>query len=429
VNQLPLRLSIPLLVLAACDNGSPPTLGCQSDVDCKGERICVASECVFPDDAPDDTTLDPANRDASGRERDARVPDDGSTLSADASTDASVEAGCVLDCAPVTPVPPPAEGLTAVAVEASAIIGDPARRILYAVVPGSSARYANRLVTIDADTGEVAHDVPVGSEPSALALSDDGSVLWVGLAGALTVRAVDLTGPVPVQGSQYSLPAGSEGAEAGPMVVLPGSPRSLAVSLHRPNLSPSLAGVAVLDDGVARPTLAPGHTGASRLTQGPAGYLFGYNNLHTGFGFYTLTVSSTGLTQREFAGLVAGFTADIVYGHGYVYATSGVVLDVTDPLAPRRAGTFPVAGSVLPLAGDRALILSPSDSFAMTRPGLHLMDSATFTETDSLALPDVLDARSLVRAAPHAVAFLGIPSAAGAEGNVFLLRDTALVPE
>lgn len=68
------------------------------------------------------------------------------------------------------------------------------------------------------------------------------------------------------------------------MVLLPGTTSSLAVTLHIDNLSPSLVGVVLLDDGIPRPARLPGHTGASRLTGGPNGYLFGFNNLRGGFG-------------------------------------------------------------------------------------------------------------------------------------------------
>src|SRR5213075_494442 len=101
------------------------------------------------------------------------------------------------------------------------------------------------------------------------------------LLGSYEIRRVDLASGSPLPGEQFSLPTGQFGdlAFAGPMVVLPGTTGSVGLSLHYPDLSPSYAGTAIVDDGVARPEQTPGHTGAARLTGGPAGWLFGFNNL------------------------------------------------------------------------------------------------------------------------------------------------------
>ena len=47
--------------------------------------------------------------------------------------------------------------------------------------------------------------VPVGNDPEPLALSDDGSALWVGLAGERRVRRMT-PGTTPAPGSAYALP-------------------------------------------------------------------------------------------------------------------------------------------------------------------------------------------------------------------------------
>ena len=64
---------------------------------------------------------------------------------------------------------------------------------LYASVAGSDASYGNRIVRIDPQSAQVIASLPVGSEPGKLAISDDGTVLYVALGGAAAVRQVDLT--------------------------------------------------------------------------------------------------------------------------------------------------------------------------------------------------------------------------------------------
>jgi hypothetical protein len=256
--------------------------------------------------------------------------------------------------------------------------------------------------------------------------------LWVSISGAYALRRVDLTGDVPVPGEQLVLPEAENGdlAAAGPMVVLPGTTGSLAISLHRFNVSPSFAGVLVIDDGAPRMLTTRGHTGASRLTAGPDGYVFGYNNLHTGYGFYSIAVAADGVTQTEHSDLVNGFSTDIAYGDGYVYASSGEVVDVSDPAAPRRAGVFAMSGAVLPRPGDRALMVA-NDGTLGGPLTLHLLDTTTFTALESHPLGDSTvsyeQVTSLVHLDPGILAFLA-GDRFGDDSAVYVLDDPELVP-
>jgi hypothetical protein len=307
---------------------------------------------------------------------------------------------------PVGPEP------TDVAVQASHVIADPVRGVFYATVGGDAPDHANSLVTVDA-SGKVLSSVFVGSQPWTMALSGDASTLWVSLRGSYEIRRVDLTPSTPVPGEQFQLPPGDFGdlAYAGPMVVLPGSTDSVALSQHYEGLSPSYAGSVVLDSGVPRPDVTAGHTGASRLTGGPEGWLFGFNNLHTGFGFYPLEVSPTGLSSSDFEDLVGGFYTDIVYSDERVYATSGEVVDVSAPASPKKAGTFAFQGdSVLPLApASRLLMLSVEFAGPVT---LRLLDTKELTQVDSLLYPglDLEGATDLVSPDGKSLAFIGTGS-------------------
>ncbi|EYF06392.1 hypothetical protein [Chondromyces apiculatus] len=205
------------------------------------------------------------------------------------------------------------------------------------------------------------------------------------LQGSYEVRRVDLSSGFPVPGAHVALPPGyyDDLAFAGPMVVLPGTTGSLAVSLHYEGLSPSYAGTVILDDGVLRPEQTDGHTGASRLTGGPPGWMFGYNDLHTGFGFYALRVTPDGVHATEHEGLISGFYTDIVHANDRVYATSGEVVDVSDPASPSRAGSFAFAGeSVLPLDAPSRLLMLSSDY--SEPPTLRLLDTETFAQVDAI---------------------------------------------
>lgn len=228
---------------------------------------------------------------------------------------------------------------------------DETRGLLYASVPGSAAEYGNSVVAIDPLTGAVTKSVSVGSNPSPLAITDNGQYLYVGLGGApkvvrvaLSTFTVDLEISVPGDGFLGS-------AYAEKIVPIPGLPRTVAVSTRYSGVSPRNAGTILFDDAVPRTARGPGHTGSNRITRGlDASRIYGYNNETTEFGFRSVIVAPDGLHEETVkSGLVSGFGSDIEYSGGFVYATTGEVVDVA---AMQKKGTIPASGVVRPDAAN-----------------------------------------------------------------------------
>jgi hypothetical protein len=360
--------------------------GCETDLDCKGTRICVERECRDAGFSPvagsshagaaSSSSGGASSRGGASSGGVGNRPGQAGTSGTGGNVGTGVEPGSL-------------------ELDASAMIADSARGRLYAVVTSSGARYANELVVIDAAKLAIEASLVVGSDPDALALSDDGSRLWVGLHGALSLREVDLTQWPPVAAAQYALPSGQfddYAVHAGAMVVLPGEPQSVAVSLHYDGLSPSFAGVAIVDSGNPRPKKTSGHTGASLMVAGPPGYLFGFNDQHTGFEFYTLVVDAMGVTQTEHGGLISGFNAEIFSVGSNVISSGGEVVDVSKPNAPIRAGKFTQQGLVLPhVDPTKAIMLSTLAGNASTTSGsnrlvLRKLNLQTFREDSEVPL-------------------------------------------
>jgi hypothetical protein len=87
----------------------------------------------------------------------------------------------------------------------------PTRAVLFASVGSTSALCSNSVVRIDPATVAASATVFAGTEPAALAISDDGSSLYVGLNGTDSVKCVDpATGihdpPVNLGSTQFSGP-------------------------------------------------------------------------------------------------------------------------------------------------------------------------------------------------------------------------------
>ena len=95
---------------------------------------------------------------------------------------------------------------TVLPIAARDLVYNAARNELYASVAGDAAAYPNTIVVIDPSTSSVVSTIPIGSNPRTLALSDDGSTLWVGIDGAHAFRKVTMGSTPPVVGPLIHLP-------------------------------------------------------------------------------------------------------------------------------------------------------------------------------------------------------------------------------
>jgi len=300
----------------------------------------------------------------------------------------------------------------------NALVFDPFTQKIFASLP-SSAPLGNSVAIIDPSKGTVEGTVFIGSEPSWLAISDDGQFLYVALDGAAAVRQFDI--PTQTPGIQFALGSDSFFGPmfAEDMVVILGVNTALAVSRFFQGVSPRHAGVAIYDNGVSRPNTTQTHTGSNRIEPSASpGRLYGYNNETTEFGFRRLDVDANGVTELDAVGnLISGFGVDIEFAGGRVYSTTGGVID---PEAKALLGTFTgisFAAAVEPdPVADRV--------YFVTVPGSLLAFSAsTFTPSGSATIPGLNgDVSSLIRWGQDGLAFRTN------QGQVFLLSVAHALP-
>jgi sugar lactone lactonase YvrE len=260
---------------------------------------------------------------------------------------------------------------------------DPISQKIYASVPGWAGTLGNRVVAIDPATGAVTGSVFVGSEPTKLALSADGTYLYVALSGAAAVRRVELASLTA--GLQFSL--GSNWF-SGPylvddMAVLPSDSGAVAVARRNDGFSPRHEGVAVYDEGVKVGTETPSHTGSNVIEFGSSPTrLYGYNNETTEFGFRRMTVGSAGVSIDDVtSNLISNFSVDIEFDGGRIYTTTGRVID---PEARTLLGTFQLGGTG-PVEADTAR----GKVHFVVSGRLDVYDAATFTPLASTTIPGV----------------------------------------
>ena len=236
---------------------------------------------------------------------------------------------------------------------------DASRNLIYVAAHAQAVSHPSSIVTVDAAAAAVTSIVPVGNDPQPLALSDDASALWVGLAGDHRVRRMT-PGTTPVPGPAYALPmllTTNEPASPFAVVVLPGMPASIAVGVYGAILGGR--GVFILDDGLLRANyVQPPEVPAYFLTNGPPGYLLGlgdYGNL------VAFRLGSVGATYETYGGLITGGSYGLTYSAGYLYSSSGEVVDLRNPDDPLLNGRFAFNSCLLALrSATRVMMVCPT---------------------------------------------------------------------
>jgi len=111
------------------------------------------------------------------------------------------------------------------------MVYNPVTKLAYLSIPSTgSTLTGNSIVSMDPATGAFGTPIFVGSEPGVMAVSDDGTTLWVALNGSYAIRKVDLVNGVAL--GQYTLSAlqSYTTSSVTAMLVLPGTTDSVAVT-------------------------------------------------------------------------------------------------------------------------------------------------------------------------------------------------------
>ena len=138
------------------------------------------------------------------------------------------------------------------------IAWDPVHGLIYASVGSRATQYANSVVVIDPFSGRITQSKVVGSQPNALAVSDDGLFLYVGTDGDGSVQRLQLPSLDPdISIALGARPFYQTPYTAGVIRVSPLQSRTIAVTRVSLDTVPSqIGGVAVFDDALQRPVTA-----------------------------------------------------------------------------------------------------------------------------------------------------------------------------
>ena len=203
---------------------------------------------------------------------------------------------------------------------------------LYASVSGTSSNFGNSIVAIDPLSLQIGNRIAVGSEPGALALSQDSRYLYVYLKSSASIERVDLqTGTVTFQ---YQL---ANSIALTGMFVLPGDFESLLLSQYYTQGTPSQRGVLLLQSGNVARTILP--YGVSLIQPSVAANVFyGYANDTVPSSVSRVEMIGTNAVITSGYGLTLDVEPEIRSGGNLLFFSSG---EVVDPEAMIRLASFP----------------------------------------------------------------------------------------
>jgi hypothetical protein len=210
-----------------------------------------------------------------------------------------------------------------VPVRAYDMVFSPTTSRLYVSVPSNAPQFANTITVINPKKGKITSSVPVGTQPTQLAISDDGRYVYVIVDGPRVQRLnvdtlrIDLDFPVEF-GNAPDPPIIAN------IQVMPGHPGSVAISSFR-------GAIAVFDNGVRRPVVSPQSDGIRDLGTlvfcfGASGdTIWGYNTLNDGFELWKFKVDQQGvsLAGKAARGLMNAFRQKLQFSNGLLYTTNG----------------------------------------------------------------------------------------------------------
>ncbi|HEY0758989.1 MAG TPA: IPT/TIG domain-containing protein [Acidisarcina sp.] len=259
--------------------------------------------------------------------------------------------------------------------------------LLYASVPGAApGNLGNSIVGFDPIDGNIVKTIPVGSEPGQIAISSDGTRLFVGLNGSASVREVNLT--TSRAGIQFSLgPGNSAGTpqtvEA--IAALPGEPDSVAVLDNN-------GVVTIFDSGVARARTSLGivngyaNQSTGSLSFGPTASSL-YVSSYLG-GLYALTLDATGVAAGAALSTNINGGPQLQYDSGRLYVSNGTVLDASTANQLGQLSISPNQVATGPVVSDSTLGLAfvANTNNTVSNGQLTAFNEATFNPTGSIPL-------------------------------------------
>lgn len=286
----------------------------------------------------------------------------------------------------------------------SFVVSVPSRKLLYASIPASSATNPNTVIAIDPETGATQTPIIVGNDPRGLAVSDDGSFLFVAAQGAQVIQRINLsTGQID---RTFQYPSNSlvlDRPFRATMQVVPGTQTSLLVFFADNN---SFGGVMELFNDGGLVSSVPDLTqffdgvGVSDFAFTDAGTVYSLPFTLANPFFNVFTIDATGLHFTPVTGTNVGGNnttgQEMISDGKLLYTGAG---QVWDPVARTQVGSFPVTAinpTSFPNLHDMTMDTAAGQFFMVADQisagvGLTAYDLKSLTSTGTLNFTELND--------------------------------------
>jgi hypothetical protein len=309
----------------------------------------------------------------------------------------------------VNPAPPAGTQVAVYPTGGNDLKWDANAGLLYVSMPGIQGTEGDSIAMVDPASGSVTQTGFLGSEPDQLAVSSDGSYLYLGLDGQNSIE--QLTLPSFTVNNAWNLGANSF---SGPYYALdieaaPGAPQTTAVILANFYISPSAASVQIYDNGMARGSgLAATNYQYEWLQWAEDDTTLYSVDQSEPQSFLILGVGSSGATLTQpYSGILNGYSPTIHYdaGTGMVYTDAGQVVNPTNGTVVNSYGASGIA--VPDSSLDRVFILGQTTAQSGTQNyTIESFDQAKGTEVGSITIDNVVGTpTALVRWGSSGLAF------------------------
>lgn len=320
---------------------------------------------------------------------------------------------------------------------ASHILYDPFSRRIFATL-NSSTPTGNSVEALDPNTGTFTAPVSIGSEPTRMALSDDGQMMYVLLTGSNQIMQYNMLTQQPQFGFAVTPPYASTLGTSVSFAVQTGSETTLAITQ---SANPELEIVdfnAATSTASARPATAVAnfvYPSYSPHFVNPSTLVVSSNST-----LQTFSVTSSGVAPDGTANTSA-YNAQLgpfQLVNGRAYSSDGAILDATTvpaTLLGSQPGNFnntEASVAADPALGREFLLASPNGStYSSAAPtGIAVFDTNAFASTGFLPLTIVPNASypsttalDVLRWGQDGLAALT------SDGTIYLLRGPAIVPQ
>jgi hypothetical protein len=288
-------------------------------------------------------------------------------------------------------------------LDPSFVVSVPSRKLLYASIPASATTNPNTVIPIDPETGATQTPIVVGKDPRTLAVSDDGSFLFVGAQGDQVIQRINLsTGQIDRTFPYPSNSLVTSGPLTATMLTVPGTQTSLlayftgvgVMALFNdaglvnsvPNLTPPFAGVAV-----------------SSFAFTDAGSVYSLPFTLASPFFNVFTIDSTGLHFTPVTGTNVGGNnttgLSVISDGKLLYTKAG---EVWDPIAKTQVGSFPVTAinptsfpnlydMTMDIAAGQFFMVADQISNSSSGVALTAYDLKSLTSTGTLNFTELND--------------------------------------